>query len=267
MIPWQDESVPLDATDEPSAPLREEIDPVALGDLTDDMAINGLLQPIGVRGPSPAGRYETIWGHRRLLAARSLHWATIPARVCPWPTAPELARLAENMIRADLNPREEAKAIRALRGQGRAVSEIARILRRSVSWVDARIELLKWPEDLQQEVAHGTLSFRCAALLAEVDHDDYRKDLVDEARRTGATASVVGIWLAHYQADRDRILRNRDTVAEILTRRETFRIMFKCECCGAEKDTQESVLLRVCSACANTLEDEKRAAALTRPSA
>lgn len=150
MIRWQDASVALDAIDEPTKALREDIDPRALGELTDDMSQQGLLQPIGIRGPSPDGRYETIWGHRRLLAARSLAWTNIPARVCPWDTDIALARLAENFQRADLNPREEALAVRELRASGRALVECARLLRRSVSWIESRLALLDWPADIQE---------------------------------------------------------------------------------------------------------------------
>lgn len=260
MIRWQDSNPNLDAIDEPSAPLREDIDPGALGDLADDMAVNGLLQPIGIRGPSPEGRHETIWGHRRLLAARALNWTTIPARICPWDTPVALARLAENMIRADLNPREEARAVAALRESGKPWAEIARILRRSISWVEARASLLSWPEDLQEAVARGTLPFSSARLLAEVDHEQYRADLINEAQRTGASSATISVWLAHYAADRERIIQNRETVQEILERRESFRVLFTCECCEQEDDTRNSVLLRVCTRCKRTLDQEKQEA-------
>lgn len=263
MIQWQDAEVAVDQIDEPTAALREAIDPEALGALIDDMAGNGLLQPVGLRGPSTARRYEIVWGHRRLLAARALGWVTIPARICDWTHAPTLARLAENFHRTDLNPREEANAVAALRAEGRAFVEIARLLRRSVAWVETRIELLKWPDDLQDEVARGTLTLRAAALLAEIDHAEYRKDLIDETHRTGASAATISVWLAHYQADRARIITNRETVKEILERRETFRVMFKCECCEEEEDSQNSVLLRVCTRCARTLEEEKRSSSRT----
>jgi ParB/RepB/Spo0J family partition protein len=259
MIRWTDETLAVDAIDEPTKALREDIDAGALGELTDDMSAQGLLQPIGVRGPSSAHRYETIWGHRRLLAARSLNWPTIPARVCPWDSDIGLARLAENFQRTDLNPREEALAVQELRAAGRPLVECARLLRRSVSWVESRLALLSWPPDLQQQVAAGALTLRAAAMFAEIDHAEYRKDLVDEARRTGASVATIGVWLAHYHADRDRIISNRETVAEILSRRETFRILFTCECCEKEFDTQQSVLLRVCAGCARTLEDERQA--------
>jgi len=267
MIQWQDVELPVAAIDEPIVPLRETIDTTELGSLIDDMAANGLLQPVGARGPDERGRYEIVWGHRRLLAARSLNWLTVPARLCPAATDPVLARLAENFHRHDLNPREEARAVAGLRESGRPLAEIARILRRSVSWVEARVELLRWPQELQDAVARGEMTMRAAGILAEIDHDDYRKDLIDEATRTGASAATLGVWLAHYQADRSRIIANRETVHEILSRRETFRVMFRCECCDVEQDTRESVLLRVCTRCQRTLQDEKAEAAREQASA
>jgi ParB/RepB/Spo0J family partition protein len=261
MIPFTNENLPLDVLDEPAAALRESIDPVALGELADDVAVNGLLQPIGARGPSPAGRYEIVWGHRRYLACRMAQLTVIPARVCPWPTAPELARIAENFHRVDLNPREEAKAVAALRGQGKPLAEIARVLRRSVAWVNARVELLDWPPELQDAVARGELPMSSARLLADVDHEGYRRELIAEAERTGATSNIIQTWLAHYVADRERIIRNTETVEAIVTRREEFIVLCSCECCGDQVDTRATVLLRVCSRCKATLDDERRQAA------
>src|SRR6267142_4191895 len=101
MIQFQDAEIAVDAIDDPSVPARESVDQVALGELADNMSANGLLQYIGVRGPSPGGRYEVVWGHRRTMAARILQWPTITARVCPWDTEPLEARAAETLIRAD----------------------------------------------------------------------------------------------------------------------------------------------------------------------
>lgn len=257
MIPFRDETIPLDAVDDPAVPLRESFDPTALGELADDMAVNGLLQPIGARGPSPENRYEIVWGHRRVKAARLLGWVTVPARVCPWPTAPELARIAENLQRADLNPREEARAVSAFRGQGKPLAEIARIMRRSVGWVESRLELLEWPTELADKVASGVLTFAVARLLADVTHDAYRASLINEATRSGATAPVVSVWVAHFAADRDRIIRNAETVEQIVSRREEFIVLYICDACLEQRDSKTSVLLRVCRDCVTNLRAEQ----------
>jgi ParB/RepB/Spo0J family partition protein len=260
MIQFQDGRVMLDNVDRPAVPLRESISEEYIGDLADSMATTGLLQPIGLRGPSPAGRYEIVWGDCRTMAARRLGWAHIDARVCAWSISPGEARAAENLHRSDLNPREEAREVARLRAEGVPLVGIARILRRSIGWVEARVELMTWPQDLQDRVARAELSMSAARLLAEIDHDGYRASLLDEIKRTGASAPVISTWLAHYQADRERIIRNTETIEQIITRREAFIVMFDCECCGDRRDSRESVLLRICQKCARTLNDEKREA-------
>lgn len=261
MIQFRDEEIAIDAIDRPAAPLRESIDPDYLGRLADSMATTGLLQSIGLRGPSPTRRYEIVWGDCRTMAARRLGWPSIPARVCDWSVAPGEARAAENMQRFDLNPREEAREVKRLRDEGQPLVAIARILRRSIGWVESRVELLSWPADLQDRVARGELTMSTARILSEIDHDGYRNELLDEIKRTGATAPIVSTWLAHYQADRDRIIRNNDTVEQIIGRREAFVILFNCEVCARQADTQQSILLRICASCKQTLDEERNDAA------
>jgi ParB family chromosome partitioning protein len=257
MIQFRDEEVAIDAIDRPSAPLREQIDPEYIGRLADSIGSIGLLQPVGLRGPFTNGRYEVVWGDCRTQAVRLLGWPSIPARVCDASVLPGDARAAENLQRQELNPREEANEVKRLHDEGKPLVHIARTLRRSVTWVESRLELLRWPIDVQDRVARGELTMSAARLLGEIDHDSYRASLLDEIRRTGASSNIIAVWVAHYHADRERIIRNQETVEQIMGRREVFQIMFDCECCGARKDTRVSVLLRICDTCKQTLDDEK----------
>lgn len=267
MIQFQDQEIAMDAIDAPVAPLRESIDPEYLARLADSMGTTGLLQPIGLRGPSPAGRYEVVWGDCRSRAARMLGWPSIDARVCDWSNTPGEARAAENLQRHDLNPREEAREVKRLRDEGHAIAHIARLLRRSVGWIEARVELMTWPTDLQDRVARGELPMSSARLLSEITHEAYRASLLDEVKRTGATAPIISTWVAHYRADEDRIIRNHETVEQIMGRREAFVILFDCECCGKRYDSQQSVLLRICAGCKQSLDDERREEARERAQA
>lgn len=260
MVPMQETDVPLRLIDPPARAARDEIDPEKLASLADDIGANGLLQRIGLVGPSPAGRYETVWGHRRLEAMKLLDWPMAPAKLAPWGTSPTAMRAAENFVREQLNPREEARQVRELLADGMPLPHVARVLRRSPEWCAGRAEILDWPEELQEAVAVGALPLTVARQLAGIDHDGYRAQLVAEAQRTGANGRQVAVWLAHYQADRDRIVANHDTVAQILERREEFIILFRCECCGGEFDTRQSVLLRICSPCNRRLQEPDAAA-------
>ena len=46
------------------------IDPGELDEMTASIREHGVLQPVKVIGPEPAGRYRLVFGQRRLLASR-----------------------------------------------------------------------------------------------------------------------------------------------------------------------------------------------------
>ena len=98
--------------------LRSEEDAAAVADLAASMSLDGLLHPIAVRmlppdkGNGGNTHYEVIAGHRRLAAARTLGWKTVPVRVLKDIDSEAAFRLSliENLKRVDLNPMEEAHA-------------------------------------------------------------------------------------------------------------------------------------------------------------
>ena len=105
--------------------------------LAADMAANGLVQPVTVR-PShdSVGRpiYETVAGHRRIEAARSLYWEIIPAIVVDVDDdAAERMLVAENFARRDLTPIEMADTAAAL-VERHGSKEAGRICGRSERW-------------------------------------------------------------------------------------------------------------------------------------
>lgn len=246
--------IPLNLIDQPSHQLRDGIDPGRLGELADSMAAEGLHQPIGLRGPDDAGRFEVVWGHRRFLAARSLAWEDIAARVFPAGFDPLLAAITENLQRSDLTPLEEARAIQKMRETGRPLVEIARLFRRSASWVADRLDLLQQPEDIQEAVGGKTVSLAVASALARIDHEELRRSYIAEAQRTGATAATVEVWVAHYLADRDRIIGNFHTVEDVMASRDAWIIYAPCDSCRKQEDMRKTRSYRFCSSCSADIE-------------
>lgn len=251
----------VDLIDDPDAPARESIDPEELSGLIDSMGSNGLRQAIGLRRRANSDRAEILWGHRRTMAARALGWLTIEAKLYPASYDPAIARIEENLVRADLNPREEATAARALIKAGRTIEDVCRIMRRSRPWVDSRLRILDMPGILQDAVAAHDLGLAVADALAQVDHIDYLLDLVREAKRTGATRRTVDTWVAHYLADRERIIANHETVAQIISRREKYVVTIHCEVCDEPTPIEQSALVRACVNCLDQLDNAKRESA------
>jgi ParB family chromosome partitioning protein len=256
----------------PSHQLREAIDREALGVLADSLAAEGLHQPIGLRGPLPDGAWEIIFGHRRFLAAQLLRWPTIPARLYPLDTDAELVAVTENLQRADMTPLEEARAIARFIERGESDAAIARLFRRSPTWVSHRRALLEMPEDLQRVVHEGVVKLGVAAALCDIDFAPYRAQLIQEAQRTGATVQTAELWRQHFLADKARIIGNTLTVEEIAERREAWKIVVACDLCRTDHDYQATRALRVCLGCMKELaravheaEAEARTAAEASP--
>ncbi len=249
--------VPLELIDEPAHQLRERIDPASLTELADSMAGEGLHQPIGVRLVAGLDRYEIVWGHRRYLAARLLQWPKIAARIFPVGFDPLLAAVSENLQRTDLTPLEEAHALERFVQRGQPLELTARLFRRSESWCKARLAILGYPPDIQTAIEGKLLSLAVAAILAEIDHKEYRESLIRDAARTGCTVSTAEVWRAHYFSDRDRLIQNQIVLEQMIERRAVYRVYTKCDWCEEETPYDETGSVRLCTPCLKQLLEAK----------
>jgi ParB family transcriptional regulator, chromosome partitioning protein len=130
---------------------------------------HGLLQPILIR-PLVHG-FEIVAGHRRFKACRSLRWRFIPCKLREMSDkqAYEI-QLTENIQRKSMDPIEEAEAFRRYVidfGWG-GVSELAKKLGKSEEYVSHRIQLLKLPEDIKQQILTDRLKVSQALELSNI---------------------------------------------------------------------------------------------------
>jgi ParB family transcriptional regulator, chromosome partitioning protein len=130
---------------------------------------HGLLQPILIR-PLVHG-FEIVAGHRRFKACRSLRWRFIPCKLREMSDkqAYEI-QLTENIQRKSMDPIEEAEAFRRYVidfGWG-GVSELAKKLGKSEEYVSHRIQLLKLPDDIKQQILTDRLNVSQALELSNI---------------------------------------------------------------------------------------------------
>lgn len=93
---------------------RQDIDPEKLQELANSIKAQGIVQPIVVR-KIEANRYEIIAGERRWRAAQLIALAEVPVIISDIDDRAAMAiALIENIQREDLNPLEEAEALRRL---------------------------------------------------------------------------------------------------------------------------------------------------------
>jgi ParB family chromosome partitioning protein len=139
---------------------RRDFDEASLDTMAESIRLHGLLHPIVVQREGDG--YRLVAGERRLRAAQRAAMTSIPAIVRPAADsarqALELA-LTENMLRADLNPIEEASAYARLADAfGMTHDAIALRLGKSRPVVTNAIRLLGLAAPVQKLVAAARLS-------------------------------------------------------------------------------------------------------------
>ena len=164
---------------------RKAFDKDSLEQLADSIREVGLLQPILVQRVD--GRYRIIAGERRYRACRLAGLKRVP--VVEREMSNEdgmLAALIENLQREDLNPIEEAAAIRQLMDTaGLTQEEAARRLGKSRPAVANTLRLLTLPAGLQKLVLEGSLSEGHARVLAGVKSAALQEQLARRAIAEG----------------------------------------------------------------------------------
>lgn len=252
-------TLPLDQIDPPTRVLRSEIDQDQIAALAASIQAVGLLQPVGVVVDGP--RYRLVFGHRRFLAHAYLGRPTIDALVA---TADEVATIeaaaAENVVRRDLSPVEEAQAIRHMMdSQGSSVRQIAAALGRSESWVRGRRELLMWPPEILDLVARGDLVPAVAHELVLVEDDTMRAIYTRAAVENGVTAHQARLWRQEWEAQRAYQGGTPEMGGGLPPQPSTEAPKIGCGVCDTLYPITAFVFVRTCPACVQALTDERRA--------
>jgi ParB family chromosome partitioning protein len=161
-------TLPLDKLQAGRYQPRTRMDESSLQELAASIRQHGLMQPIVVR-PLGADRYEIIAGERRFRAAKLAGLDEVPVMLRDVSDQNALAMaLIENIQREDLNPLEEAQAIRRLLDEFQYTHEQAsEAIGRSRSATSNLLRLLNLAAPVQTMLLAGDLEMGHArALLA-----------------------------------------------------------------------------------------------------
>jgi len=151
--------IAVDAIQGPSVELRTAGTESGMSELRSSIAERGILVPVIV-AETDIG-YRLVAGKRRVLCAKSLGLATVPAIVVEPDEAWESwATAAENRLRESVNAVDEAHWLqRRMEQLHVSGGELAAVLGVSPSYVSQRLSSLQWPEDVRAALASGQLSF------------------------------------------------------------------------------------------------------------
>jgi len=188
--------IPLSKIDKPADPARINIPQAELQDLIDSILERGLLQPILLKRKDD--RFEIEAGHRRFLSLKQLNWECAPSIILENTVDSDLhiERAHENLIREDLSVIEEAKLVNSMVNEnGRGTEETARLIKRSVSWVEARLEILNYQDDLIAALSQNKINLAVAKELSRCKNMEYRYKLLDYIIEAGASSKTVAAWV------------------------------------------------------------------------
>jgi len=154
---------------------RRDMDQQALEELAESIRSQGVMQPIVVR-PIDDARYEIIAGERRWRASQLAGLDQVPAviRDVPDETAIAMA-LIENIQREDLNPMEEAFALKRLQDEFELTQkEVAEAVGKSRTAVTNIMRLLNLSDEVKTMLEHGDLEMGHARCLLTLEPEKQR---------------------------------------------------------------------------------------------
>lgn len=169
--------IAIDDIDPNTAQPRREFDREALEQLAQSIKEAGVLSPILV--VENGMRYRIVAGERRYRASRLAGLSTVPCIVRELSNEQQMeAALIENLQRQDLNPIEEANAIRSLMKEcGYTQEQAAQRLGKSRPAIANALRLLNLPEDILDMVVRGDLSAGHARVLAGLESESRQREL------------------------------------------------------------------------------------------
>lgn len=151
-------SVSVREIDTNSQQPRKQFDESSLNELAESIRVHGIVQPLIVKKKN--NRYLIIAGERRFRAARIAGLTEVPVLVTDYDEAQiHEVSLIENIQRENLNPIEEAAAIRFLMKQyDMTQEEVSSRLGKSRPAIANSLRLLQLPESVIDLLKGGDLS-------------------------------------------------------------------------------------------------------------
>ena len=176
---------------QPRTDMHEE----ALQELANSIRVQGIMQPIVIR-PISSDKYEIIAGERRWRACQIVGLNTIPAIIKPVGDEAAIAMsLIENIQRENLNPIEEAMALKRLQDEFELTQqEVADAVGKSRTSVTNLIRLIGLSIDVRCMLEHGDLEMghaRALLSLPDIQQSEAARTVVGRGLSVRQTESLV----------------------------------------------------------------------------
>ncbi len=189
------ENLPIEFIQRGKYQPRRDMVPEALEELAESIKVQGVMQPIVVR-PVSDDKYEIIAGERRWRATQLAGLDRIPAVIRHVPDEAAIAMaLIENIQREDLNPIEEAVALKRFQDEFELThQEVATAVGKSRTTVTNLLRLIALASEVKKLLEHGDLEMGHARCLLTLDEDgqrDVARQVVAKGLSVRQTESLV----------------------------------------------------------------------------
>lgn len=177
---------------------RRDMHAEALEELAESIKVQGVMQPIVVRGIGE-GRYEIIAGERRWRATQLAGLDKIPAVIRDVPDEAAIAMaLIENIQRENLNPIEEAMALKRLQDEFELThAEVAQAVGKSRTTITNLLRLIALSEEVKTLLEHGDLEMghaRAMLTLEPQQQKEIARQIVAKGLSVRQTEALVRLY-------------------------------------------------------------------------
>jgi len=188
-------NIPIDLIQRGKYQPRTDMHEEALEELAASIRVQGVMQPIVVR-PISADKYEIIAGERRWRATQIAGLDSIPAIIKPVGDEAAIAMsLIENIQRENLNPIEEAMALKRLQDEFELTQqEVADAIGKSRATVTNLMRLIGLSIDVRRMLEHGDLEMghaRALLSLPDIQQSEAARSVVGRGLSVRQTESLV----------------------------------------------------------------------------
>jgi len=193
-------NIPIDLIQRGKYQPRTDMHEAALEELAASIRAHGVMQPIVVR-PISSDKYEIIAGERRWRATQVAGLDSIPAIIKPVSDEAAIAMsLIENIQRENLNPIEEATALKRLQDEFELTQqEVADAVGKSRATVTNLMRLIGLTIDVRRMLEHGDLEMghaRALLSLPDIQQSEAARSIVGKGLSVRQTESLVRRMIA-----------------------------------------------------------------------
>jgi ParB family transcriptional regulator, chromosome partitioning protein len=183
---------------------RRDMNPEALEELAESIKAQGVMQPVVVRSIGN-GRYELIAGERRWRATQLAGLDKIPAVIREVGDDAAIAMaLIENIQREDLNPIEEAMALKRLQDEFELThQEVAIAVGKSRTTVTNLLRLIALSDEVKLLLERGDLEMGHARTLLTLDANTQR-EIARQIVARGLSVRQTEALVRSYQEDKSK---------------------------------------------------------------